>query len=98
MPPPLLEPGLDENVLREPADPAWREAWTLTEKLLVAMHDETRAKGARFVLAVLSSASAVHPDAGLRRRYAIPYVAQSAQFNLANHNHGNASSIGLFGS
>lgn len=69
-PPPLLEPGLDENVLREPADPVWREAWTLTEKLLVAMHDETRARGARFVLAVLSSASAVHPDAGLRRRYA----------------------------
>lgn len=68
--PALTEPGLDENVFREPADPVWQEAWIITEKLLVAMHEETRPRGARFVVAVLSSAGAVYPDAGLRQRYA----------------------------
>jgi hypothetical protein len=65
----LTEPGLDENVFREPTAPVWQEAWTITEKLLVAMHEETRLR-ARFVVAVLSSAGAVYPDAGLRQRYA----------------------------
>ena len=68
--PALAEQGLDENVFREPAGGAWQEAWTITEKLLAAMHEETRARGARFVVAVLSSAGAVHPDGGLRKRYA----------------------------
>lgn len=66
----LGEPGLDDNVLREPPDSAWRDAWAVTEKLLVAMRDETAARGARFMIVVLSSAGAVHPDAALRRRYA----------------------------
>lgn len=65
-----MKPGLDENVFREPIDPDWQEAWTITEKLLVAMHEETRPRGARFVVAVLSSAGAVYPDADLRQRYA----------------------------
>ena len=68
---PLLgEPGLDENVLREPPDSAWRDAWTVTEKLLLATRDETAARGARFMVVVLSSAGAVYPDPALRRRYA----------------------------
>lgn len=67
---PLGEPGLDENVLREPADAAWREAWDVTERLLLAMRDEVRGRGARFVVAVLSNPGAVHPDAEARRRYA----------------------------
>jgi hypothetical protein len=68
--PPLSEPGLDENVLREPPDPAWREAWAVTERLIVAMHEEARARGARFAVAVLSSAGTVYPDPALRKRYA----------------------------
>ena len=68
--PSLGEPGLDENVLREPPDSAWRDAWAVTEKLLLAMRDETAARGARFAVVVLSSAGAVYPDAALRRRYA----------------------------
>jgi hypothetical protein len=67
--PALSEPGLDENVFREPADPAWREAWTITDKLLVAMNEETRAHGARFLVTVLSTAGSVYPDPGLRKRY-----------------------------
>jgi hypothetical protein len=68
--PSLIEPGLDEHVLREPADPAWQEAWTITEKLIIAMHEEVRARGAHFVLTVLSAPAAVYPDPALRKRYA----------------------------
>jgi lysophospholipase L1-like esterase len=68
--PSLTEPGLDENVLRAPADAAWRDAWTVTEKLIVAMDEEVRSRGARFLLAVLSTPGAVYPDPALRKRYA----------------------------
>jgi hypothetical protein len=68
--PSLTEPGLDENVLRAPADAAWRDAWTVTEKLIVATDEEVRSRGARFLLAVLSTPGAVYPDAALRKRYA----------------------------
>jgi len=68
--PPLAERGLDENVLREPADAAWRDAWAVTEGLLLAMRQETGRHGARFLVVVLSIAGAVYPDPALRRRYA----------------------------
>ena len=66
----LTEPGLDEQVFHEPRDGAWREAWDITDRLLVAAADETRSHGARFVLAVLSTPGSVYPDAQLRARYA----------------------------
>ncbi len=66
----LSEPGLDENVFRAPIDAQWREAWDITERLLVAMHDDTRARGADFLLAVLSTPGTVYPDPELRKRYA----------------------------
>jgi hypothetical protein len=66
----LTEPGLDEQVFREPADPRWKEAWDITDKLIVAAHEETRARGARFVLAVLSTPGSVYPNAEMRARYA----------------------------
>jgi hypothetical protein len=68
--PSLAEPGLDEHVLLSPADPVWEEAWTITEKLIVQMHQEVAARGARFLLAVLSAPAVVYPDPALRKRYA----------------------------
>ncbi len=68
--PMLMEPGLDENVLRPPAHPEWREAWAITDKLIAAVHAEVRARGTRFLLAVLSTPAIVYPDRGLRERYA----------------------------
>jgi hypothetical protein len=68
--PSLTEPGLDENVMREPADETWRDAWTVTDKLLLAIQEETRSRGVRFLVAVVSTAASVHPDQGLRNRYA----------------------------
>jgi hypothetical protein len=66
----LTEPGLDEQVFHEPADAKWREAWEITDRLVVAADEETRRHGARFVLAVLSTPGSVYPDPQLRARYA----------------------------
>lgn len=66
----LTEPGLDEQVFREPADPKWKEAWDITDKLVVAANEEARSKGARFVLAVLSTPGSVFPNPDMRARYA----------------------------
>lgn len=67
---PLSEAGLDENVFREPPDAEWREAWNITEQLIATMHKEVQTGGARYLVAVLSSAGAVYPDTALRKRYA----------------------------
>jgi lysophospholipase L1-like esterase len=64
----LNEPGLDENVFREPVEPAWREAWDITERLLLTAAAETRDRGARFLLVVLSTPGAVYPNAQIRAR------------------------------
>ncbi len=66
----LTEPGLDENVFREPADSAWREAWAITDRLVARAHEETRRRGARFLLVVLSTPGTVYPDPRMRARYA----------------------------
>jgi len=66
----LSEPGLDEQVFHAPRDEQWREAWDITDRLVLATAEETRAHGARFVLAVLSTPGSVYPDAQLRARYA----------------------------
>ena len=66
----LAEPGLDENVFREPVDRAWRAAWEVTDRLVRAAAEETAAHNARFLLVVLSTPGTVYPDAKLRTRYA----------------------------
>jgi hypothetical protein len=66
----LTEPGLDEQVFLEPRDAKWREAWDITDRLVVAANQETRQHGARFVLAVLSTPGSVFPNADMRERYA----------------------------
>jgi hypothetical protein len=66
----LTEPGLDEQVFRAPSDPKWQEAWEITDRLVVAMHEEVRNTGARFVLSVLSTPGSVFPNAEMRARYA----------------------------
>ena len=58
--------GLDNMVYFEPADEAWREAWRLTERLLVEMRRDVEARGARFFVATLSNPIQVHPDPSVR--------------------------------
>lgn len=66
----LTEPGLDEQVFHEPADAKWREAWAITDALVLAADEETRAHGARFVLTILSTPGTVYPNPQMRARYA----------------------------
>lgn len=60
------EAGIDDAIYREPEDPAWQSAWTLSERLVAAMRDEVEATGAGFVLMTLSTSAQVHPDADVR--------------------------------
>lgn len=64
------EPGLDNQVYREPSDPDWELAWRTTEDLLRMMRDEVRGRGARFLLLTLSTGIQVHPDPAVRERFA----------------------------
>jgi hypothetical protein len=66
----LGEPGLDEQVFLEPKDAKWREAWDVTDRLVLATYEEARHHAARFVLTVLSTPGSVYPDAQMRARYA----------------------------
>jgi hypothetical protein len=63
------ELGLDAEIYRPPREPAWQEAWRLSEALLRRMRDEVVARGARFQLVVLSNGIQVHPDAAERERF-----------------------------
>jgi hypothetical protein len=61
------ELGIDNVVYREPLDQTWRDAWRVTEDLLVQMRDEVRAKGAQLVVVTLSNGIQVYPDPNVRQ-------------------------------
>ena len=62
-----IELGTVSDIYAPPADPAWQEAWLVTEALLARMNEEARAGGARFVLATITMSEQVHPDPAVRR-------------------------------
>ena len=61
------EPGLNNNIYSPPKNPAWQEAWLITEKLFSQIHKETQEHNAIFVLAILPTSRQVYPDA-LKRK------------------------------
>ena len=63
------ELGQRNGVYLEPTDDAWRDAWRVTEALLVKLRDEVAALGARFYLVTLSNGIQVHPDLAVRERF-----------------------------
>lgn len=63
------EAGLDTRVYREPFDPVWKEAWEVTEELILLMRDEVREKGANFLVVTLSNGPQVHPDPAVRQAF-----------------------------
>lgn len=63
------EPGLDSEIYREPKSAEWDEAWRVTEKLILLMHDEVRAKNAKFLLVTGSMGIQVNPDTAIRQAY-----------------------------
>ncbi len=60
-------PGVDLAALAEPRDKAWRDAWELTERLLVDTAREAARHQARFELLTVSSDVQVHPDDSVRK-------------------------------
>jgi hypothetical protein len=63
------ELGLDGEVLRAPLNADWDEAWSVTERLIVQMRDEVKAKGAQFLVVTGSSGIQVSPDASMRAAF-----------------------------
>ena len=58
------------QVYREPTDPVWTEAWRATEGTILLMRDEVKQKGAKFLLATLSTDRQVYPDPSVRQQFA----------------------------
>jgi hypothetical protein len=65
----LDEQGLYAQVYREPTDPAWQDAWRVTERLVATLHQEAAASGARMLLVTLSNPIQAHPDPEARRQF-----------------------------
>jgi lysophospholipase L1-like esterase len=63
------EVGLHDAVYLEPTSSLWREAWRVTDGLMVLMQSEVREKGADFLVVTLSNGIQVHPDPAVRRSY-----------------------------
>lgn len=61
--------GIDNRVYREPEDEAWKDAWVITENLIVQMRNEVEEKGAKFLVVTLSNAIQVYPDAAVRQAF-----------------------------
>lgn len=61
-----IDMGLDERIYREPRDPVWQEAWSVTEDLLLTMHNEVTERGSKFLIVTLSNGIQVDPDVPFR--------------------------------
>ena len=61
-----IEPGLKPAVLAAPRDSSWEEAWTVTERLLLAMDEYLKRSGVRLIVVTTPFAIQVHPDRRVR--------------------------------
>lgn len=59
---PAGEPGLSDEIYTPPRSTEWADAWKVTEAILVEMNKAIRARGAGFLLVVLSNGVQVDPD------------------------------------
>ena len=50
------------SVYSNPKNKEWNEAWKITESLIIKMRDETKQRGAKFMIATLSNDIQAHPD------------------------------------
>jgi hypothetical protein len=61
--------GIENQIYRAPQDDTWREAWRITEGLLLQIRDETWQHGARFFVFTASNAIQVAPDPLVREAF-----------------------------
>jgi hypothetical protein len=60
--------GLSPALYRDPDDPAWQDAWRVSQDLVAEMHREVSAQGSKFLLLTLSSSIQVDPDPAERQK------------------------------
>ncbi|HYJ48044.1 MAG TPA: hypothetical protein VEV81_15645, partial [Pyrinomonadaceae bacterium] len=63
------EIGIDNLIYREPEEEVWKDAWRVTEGLILEMRNEVRSRGAKFLLVTLSNGIQVHPDPNARQAF-----------------------------
>jgi len=61
-----IEPGLKPEVLAAPRDSSWKDAWTVTERLILAMSEYLGRRGVPLVVVTTPFAIQVHPDRQVR--------------------------------
>jgi hypothetical protein len=62
--------GIYDQVYQGPTTKVWKEAWRVTEGVLLQMRDEVVQKGARFYVVTLSTGIQVNPDPAKRKAFA----------------------------
>jgi len=67
---PGAEHGVDELIYRAPANADWKEAWAITEALLLAIGREVEERAASLLVVTLSNGIQVHPDPSVRQAFA----------------------------
>ena len=64
------EAGISDDIYREPTSEVWKEAWRVTEGVLLRMRDEVAAHGARFFVVTATIGDQVVPDVPRRQIFA----------------------------
>jgi hypothetical protein len=62
--------GLYDTIYREPTEEVWKEAWRVTEGVLLLLRDEVVGTGARFMVVVLTNDMQVQPLPATRAEFA----------------------------
>jgi hypothetical protein len=64
------EAGIPSPIYWEPKEEVWKEAWRVTEAVLLQMRDEIVQLGAQMFLVVLTNGSQVNPDISRQTEFA----------------------------
>jgi len=59
--------GLDDLLYREPVNQASKDAWQVTERLVLQINEEVKSKGAAFLVVTLSNGPQVSPNVASRQ-------------------------------
>jgi len=65
-----FEAGVDDRVFVEPVEPEWQSAWDVTDALIAEINQVARQHDARLVVATVTQAIQLHPDADVRSQFA----------------------------
>jgi hypothetical protein len=64
-----FEPGIDNQIYREPSDDKWRNAWDVTERLIGDMDTEVLQHGATFGVVIATNGIQVVPNEDLKVQF-----------------------------